>query len=124
MCVRIVRTHMRSKMKCGYATISQTVPVLHSICIEHTTFSDKYIRIKSYYIYLLYHQFNNFVDTSLMFLNVSYSMFYTCKMQKTHTPQLRVMVTSTEGKVWYTIARIQNCPTILLKRKYLLTLWK
>ena len=101
MCVRIVQTYMPSKMKYGSATISQTVPVLHSMCIAHATFSEKYIRIKSYYIYLLCHPFNTFVDTSLMFFYVSYSMFSTCKMWKTHTPRLRVMATSIEGKVRY-----------------------
>ena len=47
MCVRIVRTHMRSKMKCVSTNLIQTVSVLHSMCISHRNFSDKYIIIKS-----------------------------------------------------------------------------
>ena len=47
MCVWSVQTQMRSKMKCGSATLRQTVPVFHSTCIAHIPFSDKYIIIKS-----------------------------------------------------------------------------
>ena len=48
MCVRIVRTPMRSKMKCGSVTLRQTVHVLHRMCIAHMTLSAKYIIIKSF----------------------------------------------------------------------------
>ena len=41
MYVRIVRTLMRSKMKCGSVTLRQTVPILHSLCIAHMNFSAK-----------------------------------------------------------------------------------
>ena len=46
MCVHIVQTPMRSKMKHGSATLRKTVPVLNSMYIEHTTLSAKYIIIK------------------------------------------------------------------------------
>ena len=46
MCVHIVLTQMRSKMKCGSTNLRKTVPVLHSMCISHMTFSKKYIIIK------------------------------------------------------------------------------
>ena len=53
MCVQIVRTQMRSKIKCGSATLRQTAPVLHIVCVSHMNFSDKYIRIKSrFYIFM------------------------------------------------------------------------
>ena len=41
MCVWIVQEPMGSKMKCGSATLRQTVPVFHSMCISHMTFSAK-----------------------------------------------------------------------------------
>ena len=47
MCVRSVRTHIWSKMKCGSANLIKTVPILHSMKIAHTNFSEKYIMIKS-----------------------------------------------------------------------------
>ena len=54
MCVRIVRTPMRSKVKCGSATLRQTVPVLHITCIEKMTLSSKYIIIKScFYLFFM-----------------------------------------------------------------------
>ena len=49
MCVRIVRTPMRSKMKCGPAILRQNVPVLHGMCIAHMTLSAKYVIVKSYH---------------------------------------------------------------------------
>ena len=53
MCVRIVHTPMRSKIKCGSATLRQTVPVLHIVCIAHMNFSAKYIRIKSCFLFFM-----------------------------------------------------------------------
>ena len=50
MFVRIVRTQMKSEMKFGSATLRQTVPFFHRMCIAHMTFSDKYIRIKSCFL--------------------------------------------------------------------------
>ena len=47
MYVHIVWTQMRSKMKCGSATLIQTVSVLHSMCTSHMTCSEIYIIIKS-----------------------------------------------------------------------------
>ena len=43
MCVRIMRTQMWSKMKCGSTNLRQTVSVLRSMYITHMTFSEKYI---------------------------------------------------------------------------------
>ena len=52
LCVWNVRTQMRSEMKFGYSTLRQTVPVFHSICISHMTFSGKYIIIKPCFLYI------------------------------------------------------------------------
>ena len=54
ICVRIVRTRKRSKIICGSDTPRQNVPVLHRMCIAHMNFSDKTIRIKSYFIIHIY----------------------------------------------------------------------
>ena len=54
MCVRNVRTQMRSEMKYDSATLRQTVPVLHSMCIEHMSFSDKYIIMEICFLYIFY----------------------------------------------------------------------
>ena len=42
------------KIKFWYITLRQTVPVLHSMCIEHTNVSDKYIIIKPFFKYIFY----------------------------------------------------------------------
>ena len=77
MCVRIVRTPMWSKMKCGSATLRQTVPILHRMCIAHTTFSDKYIIIKFTFLFILCHKCIIIVDTILMLCCVAHSTFST-----------------------------------------------
>ena len=88
------------KIKCGSATLRQTIPILHSMCIAHMTFSDKYIRIKSYfYIYFIFHQCSTIVDTSLMFFLCSLQYVLYMQSIKKNTPQLRLMPTSIEGKV-------------------------
>ena len=46
ICVRIVRTHLRSWMKYGSTTPKQTITVLCTMCIAHMNFSDKFIIIK------------------------------------------------------------------------------
>ena len=60
ICVQIVWIPMRSKMKYGYATIRQTVPVFHSMFIEYMTLSDKYIIIKSFFL--------NAINSSLLLI--------------------------------------------------------
>ena len=61
-------------MKCGAATLRQTVTVLHNIYIAHMTFIENYIISKSFF---KCHQCITIVDTILMLLCVAYIMFYT-----------------------------------------------
>ena len=58
MCVCIVPTPMRSKMKCVFYTLRQTVTVLHSMCIAHMTFSEKYIIYIFSYIFSFFNAIN------------------------------------------------------------------
>ena len=100
MCVRIVRTLMRSKMKCSSTTLRQTVTVLHSMRIAHTTFSEQYIIIKScfYYFYS--------INAALLLIQFWYFLCilqYVFYMKNKNTHQLRVTATSMGGKVRYTI---------------------
>ena len=85
MCVRIVQTQMQSKIKCGFTTLRQDVPILHRIFIAHMTFSDKNIIIKPYFLYFLCHQCSTIVDTSLMLFLCSLKyVFYVKNSKKTH----------------------------------------
>ena len=52
MCVPIFQKQMRPKIKCGSEILRRSVTVFHSICIVQMTFSDKYIIVKSLYIYI------------------------------------------------------------------------
>ena len=85
MCVRIVQTPMRSKMKCGSTTRRQTVPVLHSMWIAHMTLSTKYVRTKSCLFYLLCHQCITIVGTILMLFTVYPTVCFIHEKWKKHT---------------------------------------
>ena len=61
MCINILLTPMRSKIKCGSDTLRKTVPVLHSMCKAHMNFIDKYIIIKSCLKFLC-HQCSTIVE--------------------------------------------------------------
>ena len=100
MYVQIVRTPMRSKMKCRSTTLRQNVPVLHSMYISHMTLSAKYIIIKSF-LWIIY-----VINASLLLIQFwcffvePISCFLPEKWEK-QTPQLREMATSIGGKFWY-----------------------
>ena len=96
MCVQIVRTPIRSKMKCGSATLRQTVPVLHSMCIAHMTLSAKYIIIKSCFLIFMPSMHHYCWYNFDAFLYILQYVFYMKNEGK--TPQYRVTVTSIEGK--------------------------
>ena len=82
--VQNVQTQMRSEIKYEYIKQIWTVHVLHSVCIAHITFSDKYIIIKS--CFYLFNDINAalfltqfwwfFVQPTVCFLHTKY--------QKTH----------------------------------------
>ena len=69
MCVWIVRTQMRSKMKFGPATLRQTVPVLYSMCIAHMTVGYKYVINKSCFSFILCHQCITICVSCSIFIN-------------------------------------------------------
>ena len=66
VCLDCADTDAVKNMKCGSATLRHAVLVLHSICIAHMTFSDKYITIKScLYIHIYYA-----INASLLLIQV------------------------------------------------------
>ena len=99
ICVRILRTHMRSKMKYGSVTSRKTVPIFHILCIAHMNFSEKYIIIKSLYIYIFMPSMQNYCWYK--FDDFLCSLQYVLYMQHSNknTPQLRVTANSIEDKV-------------------------
>ena len=91
--VWIVRTQMKPEMKFGSATLRQTVPFFHIMCIAHMTFSDKYIIIKSCFLIFLCHQCSTIVDKKLV-LFVWPALCFLHENAKTNAAQLRSIVTS------------------------------
>ena len=96
MCVWNVQKQMRSELKFGSATLRQTIPVLHNMYIAHTTFSNKYIIIKSCIIFLC-HQCSTMLIQIWQFFVHPTVCFLHAKYQKS-VPRLRGTVTSIDSK--------------------------
>ena len=112
ICVRIVLAQIQSELKCGYDTLRQTVPVLHSICIAHMTFSDKFIIIKS-----CFYTFFNAIDVALLLIKVLCffvypTVFFLHTKCKKNAPRLRLMAASIEVKSGRIETR-ECCPFLL-----------